>query len=89
MVQALALPEMDGDLRNQCLHLLYKLCQTCELLPTTYVLQQKLTRVGTIHRYGGFADVCEGEYLERRVAIKQLRLWDKDEFDKVFKVLEL
>jgi len=83
------LPELDGNLRKQCFYLLYKLCKACELLPATYVLQGELICVGNIHRSGGFADVSQGEYLGRQVAVKQLRLWAKDEVDKIFKVLEL
>jgi hypothetical protein len=84
--QALSLPELDGNLRKQCLHLLYKLCKASELLPASYVLQQEPTRVGNIHSYGGFADVSEGEYLGRRVAIKRLRFGTTD---ATFKVPEL
>ena len=85
-MQALELPDLEGDLRKQCLYLLYKLCKTCELLPASYVLQQDHIRVGEVHRYGGFADVGEGEYLGRRVAVKHLRFCTKDASDKIFKV---
>jgi len=78
---------MDGDLRKQCLHLLYKLCKAAELLPASYVLQQEHIRVGDAHRFGGFADVVEGEYMGCRVAIKHLRFGTKDPFNKIFKVL--
>jgi len=88
-LQALTLPDMSGDPRKQYLYLLYKLCKACELLPASYVLQQEHIRVGDAHRYGGFADVAEGEYLGRHVAIKALRFGPKDAFDKIFKVLEL
>ena len=80
------MPELDGDLRKQCLHLLYKLCKACELLPASYILQREPIRVGSAHCYGGFADVGEGEYLGRRVAIKYLRFGTKDAFDDIFKV---
>jgi len=85
-VQALTLPELDEDLRKQCLHLLYKLCKACELLPATYALREELIRVSNVHCSGGYADVSRGEYLGRHVAIKQLRSWAKDEFDEIFKV---
>ena len=58
-----------------------------ELLPVSYVLQQEQIRVGDAHCYGGFADVGEGEYLGRPVAIKHLRFGTKDAFGKIFKVL--
>ena len=88
-IQGLALKELDGDLRRQCLHLLYKVCKACELLPTSYVLQQELIRIGSVRCCGGFADISEGEYLGRRVAIKNLRFGTRDAFDKIFKVLKL
>ena len=85
-VQALGLPELVGNLRKQCLHLLYKVCKACELLPTSYVLRQAFMRVGKVRCCSGFADVSEGEYLGRRVAIKHLRFGTEDAFNKVFKV---
>jgi len=86
--QVVTLPELDERLRKQCLHLLYKICKTCRVLPTSYTLQQEPTFVGKIHCYGGFADISEGEYMGRRVAIKHLRFGTKDGFDKIFKVLK-
>jgi len=83
-MQVIALPELDERLRKQCLHLLSKICKACEMLPASYILQQEPTRVDNIRCYGGFADVSEGEYLGRRVAIKSLRFGTKD---KIFKVL--
>jgi len=59
------------------------------MLPASYLLQQGLIRADNIRCYGGFADVSEGEYLGRRVAIKYLRFRTKDTFGKIFKVLEL
>jgi len=43
--------------------------------------------VGNLRFYGGFADVNEGEYLGRHVAIKSLRIGEKDGSGKIFKVL--
>ena len=87
-MQALTLPGLGGNLRKQCLHLLYKICKASELLPASYVLREELICVGNIRRYGGFADVSEGKYLGRRVAIKHLRFGTEETFDKIFKVLE-
>lgn len=39
--------------------------------------------------YGGFAEVIEGEYLGRRVAIKYLRFGAEDALNQIFKVLKL
>ena len=87
----LTLPELNGNskLRKQCLHLLYKVCKTCELLPTPYLLRQELIRVGNISCSGGFADVSDGEYLGHRVAIKHLKLRENEVSNKVFKVPKL
>ena len=84
--QVITLPELDEKLRTQCLHLLYKICKACEMLPTSYVLQQEFTCISDVHYYGGFADVSEGEYLGCRVAIKHLRIGTKDPSNKIFKV---
>jgi len=88
-MQALTSPELNGNLRKQCLHLLYKICRACELLPASYVLRKELICVGDIHSYGGFADVSEGQYLGRRVAIKNLRFGTRDALDNIFKVPQL
>ena len=88
-MQALTMPELDGNLQRQCLHLLYKVCKTSELLPASYILREELIRVGNIRRYGGFAEVIEGEYLGNRVAIKHLRFGTEEAFNKIFKVLKL
>jgi len=88
-MQALTSPELNGNLRKQCLHLLYKVCKACKLLPSSYVLRKELTCLGDIRSYGGFADVSEGEYLGRRVAIKNLRFGMRDALDNIFKVPQL
>ena len=90
-MQALKLPKLDGNLRlrKQCLHLLYKVCKACELLPTSYILRQELIRVGNIRCSGGFADVNEGEYLGQPMAIKQLKFWTNDAPNNIFKVPKL
>ena len=85
--QVIILPELDEKLRKQCLHLLYKICKACEMLPTSYILQQEFTYIGNIHYYGGFADVSKGEYLGRHVAIKHLRIRTQDLSNNIFKVL--
>ena len=82
------IPELDEELRKQCLHLLYKMCKDCKILPTSYTLREGSLSVGDIHYYGGFSDVSIGDYLRHRVAVKDLRVWTKDGPDGVFKVLE-
>ena len=85
-MQVTALPGLNGKLRKQCLHLLYKICKDREMLPTSYLLQQESLHADSLHRRGGFADVSEGGYLGRRVAIKVLRFGTKDASNSIFKV---
>ena len=85
-VQVSAMPELNEKLRNQCLHLLYKICKDREILPVSYLLQQEFIHANTLHCHGGFADVSEGDYMGRRVAIKDLRFGTKDGSKKIFKV---
>ena len=87
-MQVIALPELDEKLRKQYLHLLYKICKTCETLPASYLLRQECISIGSVRYYGGFADVSEGQYLGRRVAIKHLRTGMKDASNTIFKVLK-
>jgi hypothetical protein len=44
------------------------------MIPTSYILQQELIHVGRIRYYGGPADVSDGQYLGRAVAIKHLKV---------------
>lgn len=85
-VQATAVPGLDRKLRNQLLHLLYKIYKDCRIFPTSYTLQQGLLCAGAICSSGGFAYVSTGDYLGRRVAIKRLKIRDDDVPHKVFKV---
>lgn len=89
MVQAAESPELDERLQKQCSHLLSKMCETCEMLPTSLILQQELIRVGIVRCYGGFADVSEGVYMGRPVAIKRLRFGTKEASNKIFKVPQI
>ena len=65
--------------------LLTKMCGACAIIPSSYILQYSI-REGSIHYHGGYADVRKGEYLERPVAVKHLRIREEDS-DRAFKVL--
>ena len=67
------------------MRLLSKICKAQYIVPAWYILQPELIHVGKPRYRGGFADVSDGEYLERIVAIKQLRTNEGDS-DKTFKV---
>ena len=86
--QVIALRELDEKLQKQCLHLLYKMCKDCGMLPTLYRLQQGSLHAGVVHCYGGFADVSKGKYFGRHVAVKHLRFGTRDASNKIFKVLD-
>ena len=53
-------------------------------MPASYILQQELIRVGRVCHHGGFADVSDGEYLGRPVAVKCLKM--EGDSDRIFKV---
>ena len=54
-------------------------------MPTSYILQKKLIRVGRVFYHGGFTEVSSGEYLGSPVAIKRLKINEGDS-DSIFKV---
>ncbi|KAF9651394.1 kinase-like protein [Thelephora ganbajun] len=64
---------LDDKLRQRGLRLLSKICKARSIIPSSYVLQQELVYIGRVYYRGGFADVSNGEYLGRPVAIKCLR----------------
>ena len=61
------------------------MCKACTILPSSYVLQKEFIRVGRIYIPGGLAEVSDGEYLGRPVAIKYIKVSGED-FNKIFKV---
>lgn len=66
--------------------MLCKLCSLCQLLPTECVLGDELVGTGIQIGSGGFADVWEGTYGGVQVAIKRLRVGERDDFAKIYKV---
>ena len=84
--QLLKLPHLDNKLYRRFSRLLSKIYKAHGMLPTSYAIQPEPINIGEPERGGGFADVSKGEYQRRPVAIKQLRIGTKDEFDKIFKV---
>lgn len=76
----------DDELRRRYILLLAKTCKACGIIPSSYLLQEESIRVGRVFYHGGFADVRDGEYSGRPVAIKYLRIKEEDS-DRAFKVL--
>ena len=83
--QVIALSCLDGKLRQRSLRLLSKICKARRIVPTSYILQQDLIRIGRVCYRSGFADVSDGEYLGCTVAIKRLKM--VEDSDRTFKVL--
>ena len=83
--QVLALPCLDDKPRQRCLRLLSNICEARRITPASYVLQQELIHAWRVRCHGGFADVSDGEYLGRPVAIKRLKMNGGDS-DRIFKV---
>ena len=83
--QALVELHLDDKHWQLCLRLLSKMCRAQEIIPTSYLLRQDSTRVGSVQRRGGFSKVSYGEYLGYPVAIKDLEP-SEGNFNKIFKV---
>jgi hypothetical protein len=65
---------------------LCKLCGICQLLPTECVLGDELVETGIQIGSGGFADVWQGTYGGLQVAVKRLRVCERDDLTKIYKV---
>ena len=83
--QVLARSCLDEKLRQRCLRLISKICKAHGIIPASYLLQREFVRIGKIHCHGGFADVSEGEYFGCLVAIKRLKMNEREP-DRVFRV---
>ena len=71
-------PDNDNKLWKRCLRLLSKICKAQSIIPSSYILQRELIRVGRVRCHGGSADVSDGEYLGGLVAIKLLKVNGRD-----------
>ena len=76
--QVLARSCTDGQLRNQGLQLLSEACTIYKIIPSSYILRPELLRVGRAHYTTNVADMNDGEYMGRPVAVKHLKTdkWD-------------
>jgi len=86
IVQVVDSPQLTEPLRKKTLQVLCKLCDSCQLLPAECVLGDQLVDTGTKLGSGGFADVWGGTYGGKPVAIKRLRVLERDNFTKIYKV---
>jgi hypothetical protein len=79
--------DIDDKLRRRCTTTLRKICGLVGILPTSHTLPSGLEVTGNgPHASGGFADVWQGNYNDRVVAIKALRACAADDFNKLKKV---
>ncbi|KAF9777894.1 kinase-like domain-containing protein [Thelephora terrestris] len=69
------------------LRLLSKICKSNGMIPASYILQRELIHVGRVRYYGGSADVSDGQYSGRAVAIKHLKVIGDDRAGGAFKRL--
>jgi hypothetical protein len=66
---------------------MHKLCGACGTLPTSHIITEGLEVIGNkAYDSGGFADVWQGRFKGRKVAIKALRTYANDDPVKVKKV---
>lgn len=76
---------LDDKFRQRSLLLLSKICKAQSIVPGSYILRRELISIGRVSYRGGFADVCNGEYLRSPVAVKCLRMGEGDP-NRIFKV---
>lgn len=77
---------LDKKLRRRGLRLIRKICEARGIVPSSYVLQEEHVHVGKMQYHGGFADVSDGVYQGRTVAIKCLKT-NRGGPNRIFKVL--
>ena len=86
MAQALQTTTFEVTIFKQFL----QLCDRKGLLPTSHIIPEMLVQTTEcLTAYGGFDDVWEGIYNDKRVAIKALRVRKEYDVRKVKKVLHL
>ena len=71
---------LDKKLRRRSLRLIRKICEARAIVPSSYELEEEHIHIKEVQYHGGFADVSDGEYQGRAVAVKCLRM------NKSFKV---
>ena len=84
--QALGLPGLSPRLWRKCLAALCKICGRQGLLPKSLQIPLCYNRLDEPLYHGGYADVWKGERQGRPVAVKVLRVYSTDDFDKITKV---
>ena len=83
-MQVLEHSSLDGQPWQRGLRLIRKISKARKMVPSSYLLEAEHIRIGEVRYYGGSADVSDGEYQGRTVAVKHLRM--KEDPDGSFKV---
>jgi hypothetical protein len=65
---------------------LYKLCAAHSLLPRSLQIEARYDLSDVPHCHGGFADVWKGNYGDREVAVKVLRIYANSDLQKITRV---
>ena len=84
--QALDLPDLPPRLRRKCLRALSQICGRNALLPKSLQIPLCCDRSGEPLYRGGYADVWKGEHRGCDVAVKVLRVYSANDFDKITSV---
>jgi len=77
------LDELAPQIRRNCLDFLRKICGRQRLLPKSVQIQVDYNRLDTPLYQGGFADIWRGRYQDYHVAVKVLRVYANDNFEKL------
>ena len=77
---------MDSAYKHGHLNALIKLSRVSRLYPECIVLKTiKIDPNPVTH--GGFADIYKGDLLGQKIGIKQLRVYERSDIDKLFTVM--
>ena len=77
------LGSLTSQLRKKCLSALCKICGRHGLLPRSLQIPTCYDRSEDPLRGGGYADVWMGEYQDRKVAVKVLRVYSTSNLAKI------
>jgi hypothetical protein len=84
--QALDSPTIDNSQKGHLMKALVKLSKTSGLYPDCLILNHAVTCDGDPIARGSFGDVWKGKILDREVAIKVLRVYQRSDVQKLLKV---
>ncbi|KAF9790619.1 kinase-like domain-containing protein [Thelephora terrestris] len=76
--QALLRSNLDEKHWRRCIRLIRKISKARGIIPSSYIAREEYIHVGNIHYDRGLTELSDGEYQGRTVAIKRLKVDDKD-----------